>query len=78
MVTLLILLVVVSAIRKATPSNTQSLLSILPRGHIGHTYGGTEVLTPAMQALKAEIIETLHKTEYNHSFSSAEKDGERY
>ena len=31
-----------------------------------------------MQALKAEIIETLHKTEYNHSFSSAEKDGERY
>ena len=43
-----------------------------------HTHGGTEVLTPAMQALKAEIIETLHKTEYNHSFSSAEKDGERY
>ena len=35
-------------------------------------------MTPAMQALKAEIIETLHKTEYNHSFSSAEKDGELY
>ena len=46
--------------------------------HIAHTHGGFEVLTPAMQALKAEIIETLHKTEYNHSFSSAEKDGERY
>ena len=45
---------------------------------VAHTHGGAEVLTPAMQALKAEIIETLHKTEYNHSFSSAEKDGERY
>ena len=64
--------------RKATPSKTQSLLLILPTGYIAHTYGGTEVLTPAMQALKAEIIETLHKTEYNHSFSSAEKDGELY
>ena len=64
--------------RKATPSKTQSLLSILPTVHIAHTHGGFEVLTPAMQALKAEIIETLHKTEYNHSFSSAEKDGERY
>ena len=31
-----------------------------------------------MQTLKAEIIETLHKTEYNHSLSSVEKDGERY
>ena len=64
--------------RKATPSKTQSLLSILPTVHIAHTHGGFEVLTPAMQALKAEIIETLHKTEYNHSFSSAEKDGELY
>ena len=64
--------------RKATPSKTQSLLSILPTVHIAHTHGGFEVLTPAMQALKAEIIETLHKTEYNHSFSSAERDGERY
>ena len=45
---------------------------------VAHTHGGAEVLTPAMQALKAEIIETLHKTEYNHSFSSAEKDGELY
>ena len=53
-------------------------MPILPTGHIAHTHGGAEVLTPAMQALKAEIIETLHKTEYNHSFSSAEKDGERY
>ena len=64
--------------RKATPSKTQSLLSILPTGHMTHTHRGAEILTPVMQALKAEIIETLHKTEYNHSFSSAEKDGERY
>ena len=64
--------------RKAIPSKTQSLLSILPTGHIAHTHRDAEVLTPAMQALKAEIIETLHKTEYNHSFSSAEKDGELY
>ena len=35
-------------------------------------------MTPVMQALKAEIVETLHKTEYNHSFSSAEKVGEQY
>ena len=55
-----------------------SLLSILPTGCIAHTHGGAEVLTPAMQALKDEIIETLHKTEYNHSFYSAEKDGEQY
>ena len=64
--------------RKATPTKTQSPLSILPTGHVAHTHGGPEVLTPAMQVLKAEIIETLHKAEYNHSFSSAEKDGERY
>ena len=63
---------------KVVPSQTQSLLMILPTGHVAHTHGGPEVLSEEMQALKAGIIETLHNAEYNHSFPSAEKDGERY
>ena len=31
-----------------------------------------------MQGLRAEIIETLHKVEYNQSFSSATNDGNRF
>ena len=56
--------------QKAVLSQTQSQL--LPTGHIAHTHGGLEVLSPEMQAVKAEIFETFH------SFSSAEKDGEQF
>ena len=64
--------------QKAVPFQTQSQLKILPTGHIAHTHGSLEILSPEMRALKAEIFETLHKAEYNHSFSNAEKDGELF
>ena len=65
------------AIKKLYHSrHRESQLKILPTGHIDHTHGGLEVLSPGMQALKAEIFETLHKVEYYHSFSSAKKDRE--
>ena len=53
-----------------------NLAKILPAGHIAHTHKRLEVLNPEMQALIAEIFETLHKAEYNHNFSSTEKDEE--
>ena len=43
------------------------------------TSGGNEVkLNPAVQGLHAEIIETLHKREYNQSFASPTNDGDRF
>ena len=40
------------------------------------TSGEDEVeLSPAMQGLRAEIIETMHKVECNQSFASATNDG---
>ena len=52
------------------------MAKVLPAGHIAHTHKRLEVLNPEMQALIAEIFETLHKAEYNHNFSSTEKDRE--
>ena len=41
------------------------------------TSGEDEVeLSPAMQGLRAEIIETMHKVECNQSFASATNDGD--
>ena len=31
-----------------------------------------------MHALRAEVIETLHKVQYNISFNSAQNDGDRF
>ena len=55
--------------QKAVSSQTQSQLKkILPTGHIPHSHGGLEVISPEIQVLEAEIFETLHKTVQSQLF----------
>jgi hypothetical protein len=63
--------------KKKLPNTSQSTLAVSATGAIIHT-GGEAVLPIAMQALRAEVLETLHKAEYNQSFSSGKDDGDRY
>ena len=60
------------------PGNSQRTLCSTWSGQL-LTSGENEVeLSPAMHGLHAEIIETLHKVEYNQSFASATNDGDRF
>ena len=62
----------------AIPSKSQSLLKVLSTGQVSHIGAVPEVLSEAMQVLRAEIIDVMYKAQYNHSFSSASDDGERF
>ena len=63
---------------KAVPSKSQTLLKVLSTGQVSHSGAVPEVLSDAMQALKAEVIDVMYKAQYNCSFSSASGDGIRY
>ena len=58
------------------PGNYQRTLCSTSSGQLS-TSGENEVeLSPAVQGLHEEIIEILHKVEYNHSFVSATNNGD--
>ena len=61
----------------ATPKS-QRVLKFATTGELSdHTDSGGG-MSVAKQALRAEIINTLHTAEYNHSLSSTSADGERF
>ena len=62
---------------KAVPAKSQTLLKVLSTGKVSHSGAVPEVLSDAMQALKAEVIDVINKAQYNYSFSSASGDAAR-
>ena len=62
---------------KRTDNYSQHKICISPSGNLSLSGAKEAQLSGPMQALRAEIIESLHKAEYNHSFSSSSDDGER-
>ena len=62
---------------KRTDNSSQHKICISPSGDLSLSGAKEAQLSGPMQAIRAEIIESLHKAEYNHSFSSS-SDGERF
>ena len=65
-------------IKQKISGNSQKTLCSTLNGQLSTSGENEEELSPAMQGLHAEIMETLHKVEYNQSFASATNDGDRF
>ena len=65
-------------VSKVANPKSQRVLKFSTTGELsGHTASGGG-MSVAKQALRAEISNTLHTAEYNHSLSSTSADGERF
>ena len=58
--------------QKKIPSSQTTLLGTSGQLNL------SSILSPQMQAIKAEIYQILHMVEYNISFSSADQDNQRF
>jgi len=64
---------------KSKKGGGQSKLMLGPTGKVTASVKDSMNIPPEMHALRAEVIETLHKVEHNNiSFNSSQNDGDRF